>query len=173
MSETFGVYILFHEHKVVYIGKSKNVYDRVSKHRQNGRPFDFSAIINLPENDCGWVEESLIKAFAPIQNKHHREVDQTEENKTVDQKQFEYLLERINKIHLHNISSKAIPEILSKERAIRYAKEKYGQLGRNLRKAINSAEIKSIKITQGSRTSKHIKRADIDKWMTKIIEGAV
>ena len=63
-----GVYMLFQEHNLVYVGKSQDSYARISEHRANGRVFDYALISSCPASDMGWIESALIKAFQPQQN---------------------------------------------------------------------------------------------------------
>ncbi|PIB91317.1 GIY-YIG nuclease family protein [Caulobacter sp. FWC2] len=64
-----GVYCLFKDHKLVYVGKSRSVYARIDEHRTKGRVFDYATVMPCPEHDMGWVEQSLIEAMQPAQNR--------------------------------------------------------------------------------------------------------
>ena len=64
-----GVYLLFQERRLVYIGKSKDCYGRISEHRTKGRPFDYALVTPCPADDMAWVEASLIEAWGPAQNR--------------------------------------------------------------------------------------------------------
>lgn len=64
-----GVYSLFAQHKLVYVGKSTNCYKRIADHRTNGRVFDYALVTAVPEADAAWVEAALIAAMEPVQNR--------------------------------------------------------------------------------------------------------
>lgn len=64
-----GVYCLFKDRQLVYVGKSRSVYARIDEHRTKGRVFDYATVMPCPEHDMAWVETALIKAFQPEQNR--------------------------------------------------------------------------------------------------------
>jgi hypothetical protein len=64
-----GVYLLMRKGKVVYIGSSLNMPDRVADHRTNGRPFDQAVYIVTRANQRKRLEAILIRAIKPAQNK--------------------------------------------------------------------------------------------------------
>jgi hypothetical protein len=64
-----GIYQLFHEHELVYVGKSRDVYKRVAEHRARGRQFDYALVSAAPPGDLAWIEAALIAAFQPRQNR--------------------------------------------------------------------------------------------------------
>ena len=67
-----GVYLLMLKGKVVYIGSSLNMPKRVEQHRSNGRPFDKAHFIATEANERGELEQTLIRALHPSQNRAHR-----------------------------------------------------------------------------------------------------
>jgi hypothetical protein len=67
-----GVYLLMLKGKVVYIGSSLNMPNRVADHRSNGRPFDQVFYIATRANQREALERTLIKAINPLQNRMHR-----------------------------------------------------------------------------------------------------
>lgn len=69
-----GVYLLMLRGKVVYVGSSLNMPNRVAEHRSNGRPFDQVFYIGTLSDQRGALERTLIKAINPSQNKAHRAV---------------------------------------------------------------------------------------------------
>lgn len=64
-----GIYMLFTDHRLIYIGKSTDVYRRIADHRTNGRTFDYATVTSVPDIDLGWVERALIEGFNPPSNK--------------------------------------------------------------------------------------------------------
>lgn len=64
-----GVYCLFKDRELVYVGKSRSVYVRIDEHRVKGRVFDYATVMACPEGDMGWVEEAMIAALQPVQNR--------------------------------------------------------------------------------------------------------
>jgi hypothetical protein len=69
-----GVYLLMLKGKIVYIGSSLNMPNRVAGHRTNGRPFDQVFYIATMANQREALERTLIKAINPAQNRAHRSV---------------------------------------------------------------------------------------------------
>jgi hypothetical protein len=67
-----GVYLLLLKGKVVYVGSSLNMPNRVADHRCNGRPFDEVFYIATKANERERLEVTLIKAINPSQNRMHR-----------------------------------------------------------------------------------------------------
>lgn len=67
-----GVYILFRDKAVLYVGRSTDCHKRVKEHRTKGREFDYAIVAPCPECDAGWVEAALVLAFQCPQNKQHR-----------------------------------------------------------------------------------------------------
>lgn len=64
-----GVYLLFKDQRLVYVGRSKNPPNRISSHRKNGRPFDHAVYLTCKAADVAWIERALIEAMNPPQNK--------------------------------------------------------------------------------------------------------
>jgi hypothetical protein len=64
-----GVYLLFKDRKLTYVGKSVDCYGRINAHRVNGREFDYATVAACPEADMGWVEAALIAAMEPVGNR--------------------------------------------------------------------------------------------------------
>jgi hypothetical protein len=67
-----GVYLLMLESKIVYIGSSLNMPNRVAEHRTNGRPFDDVFYIATHSDQRLALERTLIRAINPPQNRAHR-----------------------------------------------------------------------------------------------------
>lgn len=67
-----GVYILFRNKEVLYIGRSADCHGRIKTHRQHGREFDYALVSPCPADDAVWVEASLVLAFQSPQNKQFR-----------------------------------------------------------------------------------------------------
>jgi hypothetical protein len=61
-----GVYLLMRGGRLVYIGR------RVAEHRANGRPFDKAHFIATKANEREQLEQALIRALHPSQNRSHR-----------------------------------------------------------------------------------------------------
>lgn len=67
-----GVYLLMHRGALIYIGSSLHMPNRVAQHRANGRPFDKVHFIATKANERGLLEQTLIRALHPSQNRAHR-----------------------------------------------------------------------------------------------------
>lgn len=67
-----GVYFLFKEDEMVYVGQSKDCYGRIEAHRTNGRKFDLATVMPLDMQFVGKVEKALIKAYRPPENTVHK-----------------------------------------------------------------------------------------------------
>ena len=80
-AEQAGVYLLFLRKKLVWVGSSSNMRERVASHRRNGRPFDRAFYIPASDEDRLWLELILIKALNPPQNRNGR---RSENNKRGD-----------------------------------------------------------------------------------------
>lgn len=64
----YGVYALYHNEKVVYIGKSKNIKNRIVSHKKD-KIFDFvKSIIFKDENLVNLYEPYLIQKYQPKYN---------------------------------------------------------------------------------------------------------
>jgi hypothetical protein len=65
-----GVYLLFLDGKLVYIGSSRNLPNRVAEHRLNGRPFDQVFYIGAKDGERLALERILIRSMRPPQNRY-------------------------------------------------------------------------------------------------------
>jgi CRISPR/Cas system CMR-associated protein Cmr1 (group 7 of RAMP superfamily) len=64
-----GIYKLYEEGVLVYIGKSLNIERRVKSHKSKGLfSFDYSIKMELPVEDLNIIEEALIKKYKPKYN---------------------------------------------------------------------------------------------------------
>lgn len=66
-AEFSGVYFLCNGNKIVYVGQSKRVCNRVGAHMGN-KVFDYAFCLRVPETDLNYVESELIKALKPKYN---------------------------------------------------------------------------------------------------------
>lgn len=66
-----GVYFLFKEGDLIYVGQSKDCYARIDAHRGNGRPFDLATVMPLEPQFLGQVEKALIRSYKPPGNVTH------------------------------------------------------------------------------------------------------
>jgi len=64
-----GVYFLYHNDTIVYIGKSKNIYDRVSQHRKDKQFNKVKSIIFKDASNIDLYEPYLINKYKPALNK--------------------------------------------------------------------------------------------------------
>lgn len=64
-----GVYMLFQDRELIYVGRSRNCAQRIAEHRWNGRPFDFSLVVPCAIEDAEWVERAVIRATEAAQNR--------------------------------------------------------------------------------------------------------
>ena len=64
-----GVYFLFRNGALAYVGKSQDCYRRIAKHRANGREFDFATVMPLRQEFMGDVERALIESYKPPANR--------------------------------------------------------------------------------------------------------
>lgn len=64
-----GVYFLFKDGDLTYVGRSNDCYGRISSHRQKGRDFDLATVMPLAMEFIPSVEAALIDAFTPPQNR--------------------------------------------------------------------------------------------------------
>lgn len=67
MNRMSGVYFLFNEEKIVYVGMSKNIYSRVFTHDHAGR-FDAFNFIRCPPEKCRDIEIYYIQKYKPTLN---------------------------------------------------------------------------------------------------------
>ena len=68
-----GVYFLFKDRVLTYVGQSKDCYGRIADHRSAGREFDLATVMPLAEEFVSQVETALIKSYQPPKNKAHNE----------------------------------------------------------------------------------------------------
>lgn len=64
-----GVYLLFLENKIVYVGQSKCPAARIGQHVQNGRKFDSAAAIECPTELLSDLESHYIVKYIPEGNR--------------------------------------------------------------------------------------------------------
>lgn len=64
-----GIYILFDDHRVTYVGQSKNILARIAAHSQNGRAFTSYFVIPCLECDLDATEQYYIDLLKPPENK--------------------------------------------------------------------------------------------------------
>lgn len=64
-----GIYILFDDHRVTYVGQSKNILARIATHSQNGRAFTSYFVIPCLECDLDATEQYYIDLLKPPENK--------------------------------------------------------------------------------------------------------
>src|SRR5579863_1939382 len=66
-----GIYFLYRDNEIVYIGKSNDIYFRISTHISEGKKiFDRASFIRHPVNDnLPVLEKYLIETFLPEYNK--------------------------------------------------------------------------------------------------------
>lgn len=63
-----GVYFLIAEGRITYVGQTKDVFARVSKHRRDGKVFDAYNFIPCDAADLDRLESMYIAALLPHQN---------------------------------------------------------------------------------------------------------
>jgi hypothetical protein len=73
-----GVYLLMLKGRVIYIGSSLNMPQRINAHRSNGRSFDQAFYIATTAREREALERTLIAAINPSQNRYHRNGKATE-----------------------------------------------------------------------------------------------
>ncbi|MEX2333130.1 MAG: hypothetical protein WD600_02670, partial [Pseudohongiella sp.] len=66
-AEYTGIYILLKGQEIVYVGQSRNIFQRVKGHL--GKDFDYFVPIKVPMQDMDVCEGSLIRFFKPKLNK--------------------------------------------------------------------------------------------------------
>jgi hypothetical protein len=66
--ETPGVYFLIREGVVVYIGKTRSLMARLTKHRNNGKVFDAYTFLPCALEDLAKTEALYIMAYWPLEN---------------------------------------------------------------------------------------------------------
>ena len=80
-----GVYLLLLKSRIVYVGSSLNMPQRVGEHRSNGRPFDRVFYIATTAREREAFERVMIRAINPPQNRLGRNGEAAEplQDKTV------------------------------------------------------------------------------------------
>lgn len=64
-----GVYMLFLDGDLVYVGRSRDCRARIGAHRASGRRFDRHLIAPCDPSDADWMERALIAAMEPVGNR--------------------------------------------------------------------------------------------------------
>jgi len=65
-----GIYFLMKDYKVVYIGKSKNLFSRIGNHiSDDSKQFDDIKMVPCSEADMNWLEATFIDIIRPNLNK--------------------------------------------------------------------------------------------------------
>lgn len=66
-----GIYFLYNEYKIVYIGQAKVLAERLARHyKDTDKVFDQVRYLNVPETDLNDIERVFIKIYLPEYNKH-------------------------------------------------------------------------------------------------------
>lgn len=68
MRRQSGIYFLVLNARIVYVGQSMDVWQRVQQHRITGRRFDSFAWVPCPLHDLDRLEAHCISKFVPEQN---------------------------------------------------------------------------------------------------------
>ena len=63
-----GVYFLIREKRVRYVGQTKNLFDRLRRHYNNGKKFDSYAFIPCPVEQLNELEAAYIMSMLPEEN---------------------------------------------------------------------------------------------------------
>lgn len=66
---TVGVYFLIRDYKVVYVGQTTDLFQRLWKHRRSGKLFDSFSFIPCAKVDLNAVEADYIALLMPEENK--------------------------------------------------------------------------------------------------------
>lgn len=67
-TQSIGIYFLIREGRVVYVGQTKDVFLRLSKHRRDGKVFEAYNFIPCDTADLDRLESIYITAFLPLGN---------------------------------------------------------------------------------------------------------
>lgn len=65
-----GIYFLIRDEEIKYVGKSVNVFRRLSQHCENGYRFDRFNVVFAPPEQLDALEETYISAMLPPWNEH-------------------------------------------------------------------------------------------------------
>ena len=71
-----GVYILYKKNVVVYVGESKNPYQRICTHQKSDKDFDCFRILYCKEDRRKYWDKKLINAYLPQYNKTNKKIPQ-------------------------------------------------------------------------------------------------
>lgn len=63
-----GVYMLYREGELIYIGRSTELPRRITNHRRSGRVFDEVNAIPCDAKTADWLEAELVRVFSPPEN---------------------------------------------------------------------------------------------------------
>lgn len=152
-----GIYFLLNKRKLIYIGKSKNCYQRIEEHRQNGREFDYACIATSLVTDIDWLEKSFIESLNPPHNKHNRQNESQEpqySKSRLVQSMVSAVLPR---------KEKTIPEMMSMTEARTYIGERWRGFVGQFRQDVKSGKIFSIR--KGRRGACYVRTSDIHEWI--------
>jgi hypothetical protein len=64
-----GIYYLKRGGKVIYVGKSTSVKNRLKQHISDGRTFDDISVVYCPESELGYREAEAVATLKPCENK--------------------------------------------------------------------------------------------------------
>ena len=64
-----GIYVLYDDEEIVYIGKSTNIYNRIQQHKKDKVFTSVKSIIFKEEGNIDLYEPYLIKKYKPKYNK--------------------------------------------------------------------------------------------------------
>lgn len=64
-----GVYLLFQDEQLTYVGRSRDCATRIAAHRSNGRLFDSRVVIPCSPDQSIWIERAIVTATEPVQNR--------------------------------------------------------------------------------------------------------
>ena len=65
-----SIYILYREHRVIYVGQSVNAYQRMSQHLRD-KEFTHIRIMTCRKDRMNYWEQKLIDALSPLLNVTH------------------------------------------------------------------------------------------------------
>lgn len=160
MENGSGVYLLFRNQRLVYVGRSKNPSKRIGAHRTNGRAFDYALTVPCPEKDVDWIERALIAALNPPQN-----------SKGVTSPTEEPLEAQVVKVIYREVAAKPAPvqAVYSLIEAEREA-DKYG-LGALMRTDVKTGALCSCPKNPafaGPGSRRVIAHADLMAWLDRM-----
>lgn len=166
----FGVYFLFLRKRLVYIGRSNNPYERIKKHRMNGRPFDDYVVAHCEPGQSQWMEAALIKALAPTGNRagvEHEPVQLDPEPAQVIQ-----VVEKVVYREPENRwAPKTSPDDMLSIASFEYDMSTKGLL-HAFRVAIKNGDIQAYwknPAHTGPGQRRLLRRGDVDAWLSKAV----